>query len=83
MSQTTIETFFAELPTKTGSTSNASWINLNFIDGQSAQVELFDRNAIGILVSSEDTGYKLFYPWSAIFNISAAHEISQAREQAQ
>ena len=77
MSQTTIETFFAELPAKTGSTSNAPWINVNFIDGQSAQAELLDRDAIGILVSSEDTGRKLFYPWSAIYNISAAHEQTQ------
>jgi hypothetical protein len=51
MSQTTIDTFFAELPTKTSSASNAPWINLNVIDGQSAQVELFDRDAIGILVA--------------------------------
>ena len=77
MSQTTIETFFAELPPKTGSTSNAPWITLNFIDGQSAQAELLDRDTVGILVSSDDTGYKLFYPWSAIYNISAAHEQTQ------
>ncbi|MGO8947093.1 MAG: hypothetical protein ACLQUY_05415 [Ktedonobacterales bacterium] len=74
MSQTTIETFFAELPTKTGSTSNDPWITLNFMDGQSAQAELLDRDTVGILVSSEDTGYKLFYPWSAIYNISAARD---------
>jgi hypothetical protein len=77
MSQTTIETFFAELPTKTDSTLNAPWIILNFIDGQSAQVELLDKDTVGILVSSEDTGYKLFYPWSAIYNIAAAREQAQ------
>ncbi len=83
MSQTTIDMFFAELPTKTGSTSNAPWINLNFIDGQSTQAELLGRDTVGILVSSASTGHKLFYPWSSIYNISAAHEISQANEQAQ
>jgi hypothetical protein len=67
-----IDEFFTQLPVSASNPSGGPQIWLHFPDGKSAQVNLLERDATGILVSETGLpGQKRFYPWSSIAYLTA------------